>query len=400
MPWRRPIWHGLTSAALLLTALAPAVHADEIYWGAFVDRGAAEPGRLDAFEARVGKRLSLVQWGEAWARNGSYLPFQSAYFENVRLRGAIPVLDWSSWDYAGDPKDQPRFRLSAIANGEHDAHIAAWAKSARAWGHPFFLRFDPEMNGWWTAWSEQANGNAPGDFVRAWRHVVDVFRREGATNATWVWCPNIVGPRSTPMGTLYPGDAYVDWTCMDGYNWGSDKGNSGYWSFAEVFKGSRYTGYFNTYDEVRKTAPGKPVMVGETAASEHGGSKPAWISDMLSNALPAEFPDVKAVLWFDWDTGDAAITWPLLSSPDATRAFAAGIASPYYAGNRFAELPAGVIQPLVSQHVVAPAPQDTSLQSAAPEPPHPLVESDPAPDTESVQPVDEPTDESEPAPED
>ena len=22
------------------------------------------------------------------------------------------------------------------------------------------------------------------------------------------------------MSTLYPGDEYVDWTCLDGYNWG------------------------------------------------------------------------------------------------------------------------------------------------------------------------------------
>src|SRR3954469_20457072 len=131
MPWRRTTWHSLTFAALLLAGLAPNVHADEIYWGAFVDRGASDPTRLDAFESRVGKHPSLVQWGEAWAKNGSYLPFQTAYFENVLPRGALPILDWSSWDYAGDPNDQPRFRLSAIANGEHDAHIAAWARSAR-----------------------------------------------------------------------------------------------------------------------------------------------------------------------------------------------------------------------------------------------------------------------------
>ena len=78
------------------------------------------------------------------------------------------------------------------------------------------------MNGWWRPWSEQANGNHPGEFVAAWRHVVDIFRAQGATNVTWVWCPNIVGPKSQLTG-LYPGDNYTDWVCMDGYNWGTDR---------------------------------------------------------------------------------------------------------------------------------------------------------------------------------
>ena len=29
-----------------------------------------------------------------------------------------------------------------IANGSQDAYITQWAEAAKAWGHPFFLRFD------------------------------------------------------------------------------------------------------------------------------------------------------------------------------------------------------------------------------------------------------------------
>ena len=75
--------------------------------------------------------------------------------------------------------------------GTHDAYIREFAEDARDWGHPFFLRFNWEMNGNWFPWSEGVNGNQPGEYVAAWRHVHDIFTEVGATNATWVWCPNV-----------------------------------------------------------------------------------------------------------------------------------------------------------------------------------------------------------------
>ncbi|MBA3865307.1 MAG: hypothetical protein H0X42_02995 [Solirubrobacterales bacterium] len=49
------------------------------------------------------------------------------------------------------------------------------------------------MNGDWFPWSESANGNQPGEYVAAWRHVHEIFSAAGATDATW---PGV--PRSTP----------------------------------------------------------------------------------------------------------------------------------------------------------------------------------------------------------
>ena len=47
------------------------------------------------------------------------------------------------------------------------------------------------MNGSWFPWSEGVNGNRAGEYVAAWRHVHDIFTAVGATNVTWVWCPNV-----------------------------------------------------------------------------------------------------------------------------------------------------------------------------------------------------------------
>ena len=90
-------------------------------------------------------------------------------------------------------------------------------------GRPLMLRFGHEMNGDWYGWSGARNGGslaAPEQFVATWQYVHRRFTSAGATNVTWVWCVN---HESVPNASwnvpenYYPGDAYVDWTCADGY---------------------------------------------------------------------------------------------------------------------------------------------------------------------------------------
>jgi hypothetical protein len=313
------------------------VVSPRVYWGAFVNGWPDDPKSLDSFEAEVGRKPSLVHWGQPWFNKGQPQVFQTAYMQTVRDRGSIPVVDWGSWDVCCDPVVQPNFQLAKIAGGAYDAYVTQWAQAAHAWGHPFFIRFDHEMNGWWNPWAEQSNGNHPGEFVAAWRHIHDIFVQQGATNATWVWCPNVVGARSTPMAQVYPGDDYVDWTCLDGYNWGTDLGNL--WiSFDEVFNGSLAYGTRDSYDQMVNLAPSKPIMLGELATSENGGSKAAWISDMLENQLPHQFPQIKGFVWFDTKSGDYGLSWSIGSSATSVKAFTAGIASPMYAGNAYGTL--------------------------------------------------------------
>ena len=79
------------------------------------------------------------------------------------------------------------------------------------------------MNGNWQApYSPGVNGNTASDYINAWRHFHDLTAQAGAANVTWVWCPDTdPGKIYTPYSQLYPGDSYVDWTCLDGYNTGS-----------------------------------------------------------------------------------------------------------------------------------------------------------------------------------
>jgi hypothetical protein len=43
--------------------------------------------------------------------------------------------------------------LAKLYTGTYDAYITQWAQDAKNWGHPFFLRFDHELNGWWCPWN-------------------------------------------------------------------------------------------------------------------------------------------------------------------------------------------------------------------------------------------------------
>jgi hypothetical protein len=317
-----------------------------LYWGATIGSqltGAQAPwdvGAVARFEELARKPVSLVQFFQPFADCStspcSFYDFPTTPLENVRSHGAIPVLSWSSQSIPSS-LEEPEFQLSDVIEGRYDAYITEFATAARDWGHPFFLRFDWEMNGNWFPWSEGVNGNGPGEFVAAWRHVHDLFSAAGATNVTWVWCP-MVDPNGslTGIASQYPGDAYVDWTGLDGYNWGANPASPKGWrSFDQLFS--------STYGEiVEGVAPSKPMMIGELGSSEQGGSKAAWIENMLAT-VPADYPQVRALLWFDkYDDG---MDWPLETSPAATDAFAQGIQSPVYEGNSYAELAPGPILP-------------------------------------------------------
>jgi hypothetical protein len=318
-----------------------------LYWGAWIGSqitGTNAPwdmGAVARFEQIVGKAASLIEFSSPFQDCNrtpcTYYSFPAQAMESVRLHGSIPVFSWGSEATPRTSALQPGFRLADILSGAYDPYIAQFASEAKAWGHPFFLRFDWEMNGNWFPWSETTNGNGRRQFVAAWRHVHDIFSAVGAANATWVWCPFADAQhRFQPLKQLYPGNRYVDWTCMDGYNWGANAVNPQPWrSFSQLFE--------PTYEELTKRiAPRKPIMLAEFATSPNGGHKAAWIRNMF-RILPLEYPRIRALVYFD--TVDRGVDWPLETSTTATRAFARGIRKGIYRNNRFAELTRSPIRP-------------------------------------------------------
>ena len=167
-----------------------------------------------------------------------------------------------------------------------------------------------EMNGDWYPWG--VNNNTAADFVAAWRHLHKVFEEEGATKVKWVWSPNVRYGHEYPFADLYPGSSYVDWVALDGYNWGTDPhlGQPEWQSFGDIFGA--------TYNQLTNLAPGKPMMIAETASTEHGGNKANWIRKTFLEDIP-DYAAIKSVIWFN--QSDGPFDFRINSSTESRNAF-------------------------------------------------------------------------------
>ena len=285
--------------------------------GVFISKMPSNPSLLDAFADLVGAKPAIAMWYQPWGDGGT---FSRSTASAVLERGAIPLVTWEP----RGPRDA-EWALQAITEGRHDAYIRRWAGDVAAWGKPVYVRLMHEMNGNWASWSPGVNGNSVDDFVPAWRHIVDVARSQGAQNIRWVWCPNVDfgNPAFTPYEDLYPGDQYVDWACIDGFNRGTAQGPGGHWLDVQTLFGGSIA-------KLRAVTQ-KPLMIGETSSAEAGGDKAAWIRDGIGR-LPELLPDVQAVVWFNTFEQRSGIDWNVDSSTEALEAFREVVASGVLSG--------------------------------------------------------------------
>ena len=300
-----------------------------VYLGVHVPGWLQDLSLVTAFEAKAQKAVSIVMWYQGWGLTDGSQNFETSWMNAVRNHGSIPLVTWEPWLYT-QGVNQSAYSLQNIINGNFDAYIRRWAQDSQAWGHPYFLRFAHEMNGNWNPWSEQVNGNRPGQYVLAWKHMHDIFRAQGATNVTWVWSPNVEYTGSIALRELYPGDDYVDWVGMDGYNWGTVSSHS-WQSFSQVFE--------QTYHDILALTS-RPLMVAETASTELAGNKASWISDAFATQIPDNFPRIKAVIWFN---ENKETDWRIESSTAAQAAFTHAVAASVYATNQCRTLVASPI---------------------------------------------------------
>ncbi|HKP60736.1 MAG TPA: glycosyl hydrolase [Polyangiales bacterium] len=244
-------------------------------------------GTVAQTETRIGRKpavhLTYFAWNDDWTKVAA----------SDLAAGKIPLVNWEP---AG-------IDFKKIADGSLDSTIKARASGAAGLGKKFFLDFAAEMNG-----DEAWSGNDAKLYVDAYRHIHDLFEAAGATNVVWAWCPNVTDVTGGNKQTLdyYPGDDYVDWTGVDGYNWGAGSGFQ-WQSFHDVFA--------RIYPVL--ATKGKPIVIGEMASDENGGDKAAWIDAMIPT-LRSDFPMIKAVVWFDVKKERA---WQINSSPESLAAY-------------------------------------------------------------------------------
>jgi beta-mannanase len=239
-------------------------------------------------------------------------PFPTQQQQDDKTHGRLPLITWWGTEYA------------AINDGSQDALIRARADAVRDYGNKVMLAWASEMNLDHPPWPDVEQPSDPAGFIAAWRRIHDIFQQAGVTNVVWVWAPNC---ESHPGGynqasannwtRYYPGDAYVDWVGIDGYNWG--KGYITPWESMSHFATPIYRDY----------ADKKPIILAETASAEIGGNKAQWITDAASWIKTHE--DIRALVWFD-QKSTSAHDWRIDSSPAAFAAFRALARDPAFTG--------------------------------------------------------------------
>jgi hypothetical protein len=329
----------LAAAILAVLIFLPGADAEgqeqrpPIVSGAYIRDASDRPELIDRYAGQVGRFPVIVMSYKDW---GS-IPFDSEQMDAIWNRGGVPMITWEPWT-----AEEEGIALRHIAAKRWDRYLRRAARSASNWGKPLMVRFAHEMNGDWFPWGRGVNGNTARDFRKACKHVVYLFRFHGATNVIWVWSPNEDSGGSFQFAPLYPGDEWVDWVALDGFNFGADEG----WpSFTTVFG--------STYERLVELT-NRPMMIAETGSSEDGGDKAAWISSALGREAP-RFPRVRALVLYDGETprGDFRVD----TSPEALEALRRELGSPTYAGTRQTLLSSAAS---LSGGAAAPAPPDGS----------------------------------------
>jgi Carbohydrate family 9 binding domain-like/Glycosyl hydrolase family 26 len=278
-------------------------HKEGVYFGLFREGAPRNMNYIKNFERQYGKKPAMVMWYQDWAQN---FPWEPAM--NVIKYGAVPHIVWEPWYWS----DHSKVQLKDIIDGKWDNYIKTWASEIKNFRHPVFIRFAHEYNIEGYPWGVVNNEKDPEIYIKAYRHVVDIFKKEKVENVKWVWCfMNYSHPDESwnDWVAAYPGDKYVDWVGIDGYNWGTTQSWSDWQAFKYLFR-----------DQVKRSKklwPDKPIMVAEFASAEKGGDKAEWIKE-IPGYLKSSMRDIDLIVWFDLKK---ETDWRINSSKKSKAAF-------------------------------------------------------------------------------
>jgi mannan endo-1,4-beta-mannosidase len=276
----------LALGALVVSA-APAIACVNV--GVYQDKPAAT---FPALQKSAGKNVKTVS---TYVTVGHAL--DPKLVKLARTKGVKLLISWLP-DKGTDSVKAPGYRLSAIAAGKFDNDLKALALEIKALPHGAIVRPMPDPNTPWYAWSGTVNGNRPGDYVRAWKHVRSVLVKTAGKKVRLLWS---VYARSVPddpknaLKVYFPGARQVDLVGASAYNFGSAQGLT--WTApADLF--------LPAYSTIQKLAKKKPFWISETGSTARGGDEGAWIGAL--GQLGKTMPKLSGVVWYDVkdSTGD------------------------------------------------------------------------------------------------
>ncbi len=291
--------------------------------GALINSGVVNFGAYDnlakeSYESIINLEDSLnlhfpfIHIYTAWGSKAEE-EFPVTQVQAIHSMGSIPVITWEPWlsDFDAEkfpglrsPEKRDKGGLADIARGLYDAYILEWAAQAKKQGKTILVRMGHEMNDPYRyPWGP--HNNKPAEFVAAWKHVHQLFTRQGADNVLWIWSPH---PSYGYFQYFYPGDDYVDYVGLNILNYGNVAHWSQWWTFDQIF-GAHYKEF---------EAFGKPMMLTEFGSLAVGGDRTKWYADALAS-VPVKYPLIRAILFFHFNqdntTTEQAVDWTIIHDP-------------------------------------------------------------------------------------
>jgi hypothetical protein len=296
-----PAWHTLQRPAPASSTPTP-----KRVFGVYVD-----PWHFDDWAHDVGARPQLIAKFEAFANRRTIDDFMH---EAERQAVTQLLVSWEPWSpvptrrgIAAQFRPQVGYRNADIAAGWQDGYIERFARSLARFRGTVYLRYAHEMNGTWYPWSHD-----PKNYVRAWRHVVRVFRRVGAENVRFVWSvnPSLYLPPKAWMRSLrayWPGRRYISVVGATMINFGGEKNYT-----VERFA-PRLSALWRLYR--------KPLMI--TEANTEFRNRLQWLRG-LRRTLEG-MPFVRAIAWSQLPSRGKAhlravgdLSWDVRGDPGAS----------------------------------------------------------------------------------
>lgn len=244
------------------------VHAAS-YLGAFITGVPKSYSPMKAFASATGAHPNIALYYSGW-----YEKFQYEFAAAAKDNGAVPFVQI----------DPVGVQFAAIVGGVYDKYLETIATDIASYGartgQGVIIGFGHEMNGDWFPWG---NGHvAPSLFVAAWRHIVNVFREQGAYDVTWLWTVNIISTRDKipSPAPWWPGSSYVTWVGIDGYYLKPS------WSFASLFGPTIKAVRGLTLD---------PILISETGASP-AADQSSKVTDLFAGVRSY---GLLGFVWFD-----------------------------------------------------------------------------------------------------
>jgi hypothetical protein len=264
---------------------------------------------LVAFEDMIGRPVDLDRQfylldheapgaHERWVSDGGRTPL-------ISIASRLTIGERVPWSEVADP-----------ASARATALVDDLAARLRDFDRPILVIFHPEPE-------EDPELGSPEEYVAAWRRVVEAARAAGADNATWVWALGS-GAFPTEADPWYPGDDWVDWIGVSGFNtFGTDD--------------TRWRTFPSIFAPFREWAlpRGRPLLIVSSASGENPyvepddpRSKATWIREALSQL--ESWPEVQGFVWFNGFGPDDEGRWLVDSTPEALAAFRELGAAPHF----------------------------------------------------------------------